>query len=694
MNKSTGKVECKATDLVKVKPFVLAACPVNEFSVAGGSCTKCSAGKSTRGNTGQTRQGSCSACPANTFNVVAGGSCTKCSAGKSTLGHTGQTSCSACPTNTFNVVAGGPCTKCSAGKSTRGQTSSTRCSACPANTFNRVAGGSCQHDVATHCAAEKKKIVTLRTGLNLRIDEEVDDKTCHNKNRDVVVTAFCNFRRPFERMLKEGGSTWTGRQLWPNICCKEDNFENLRSCDDPAGKASRSEIVPFALAQGGNLTPQNLYGELVDVLRYDGYLHKGLVKALTLVDGGDALKNHTDTIFEETSLCGPRIFTSPVNSEVRVCELFMPYGHVLNSFRTAFQALAFKKGSNRRRRLLALPHTASQNLENHIARSVDQYVAASMSRAVEHMKIAEGKLSSSGTPQAALDGNSIVGPKGDSIAGERGAPFSPGKSIVGPAGKEGAPGKDGASNTLEVRGLRSELTALRQRVAKLLRKQGTSAANAPEEAVGYCLAVTVDSRGDIEKARKEFCRGYEFIDLANVEVLNYAFVHIDEKELSNEVVKKLMTSGRYEIEDKCPTKMFAAQDISIQRLGEDNMFVVQLDSTSPDGYLRKELPMCGKSTDKSLQPRIPRTKISVKVYDDEKKCCEGTKEYRVCKINGCSHVPAVKSSSGGRPFEYMYDVKGTTFEAIYGHKPSRRRRRLLGYYFCGRVLCYRRHTPC
>jgi hypothetical protein len=139
----------------------------------------------------------------------------------------------------------------------------------------------------------------------------------------------------------------------------------------------------------------------------------------------------------------------------------------------------------------------------------------------------------------------------------------------------------------------------------------------------------------------------------------------------------LMTSGRYDIEDECPTKMFAAQDISIQTIDGDNLFIVQLDSTSPDGYLRKELPMCGVSTDKSRTPRIPRTKISVKVYDDKKECCEGTKEYKVCENKVCPHVPAVKHAWTNRPLEYVYDVKGTTFEAFYGHKSSRRRR-LLG----------------
>ena len=72
----------------------------------------------------------------------------------------------------------------------------------------------------------------------------------------------------------------------------------------------------------------------------------------------------------------------------------------------------------------------------------------------------------------------------------------------------------------------------------------------------------------------------------------------------------------------------------------------------------------------------PRTKISVKVYDDKKERCEGTKEYKVCENKACPHVPAVKPSWGKRPLEYVYDEKGTTFTTFYGHQSSRRRRLL------------------
>jgi hypothetical protein len=121
--------------------------------------------------------------------------------------------------------------------------------------------------------------------------------------------------------------------------------------------------------------------------------------------------------------------------------------------------------------------------------------------------------------------------------------------------------------------------------------------------------------------------------------------------------------------------MFAARDISIQTIDGDNLFIVQLDSTSPDGYLRKELPMCGLSKNPTGKSYIPRTEISVKVYEDKAKCCEGVKDYDVCVNNKCSMLP-VNHHHTHQQLKYVYDVKGTTFKTSYGHKSSRRRRLL------------------
>ena len=128
--------------------------------------------------------------------------------------------------------------------------------------------------------------------------DEVDATYCLNQNRNMLIGSFCNFRPRFVTMLNTfyqehpeefNGKTVSGRGLWPNICCKKDNFENLKTCNDPTGQVKRSEIVPFALSQGGNLTTANLYGEIVDILRLDGYLQTGMANAIQGLNGADAI---------------------------------------------------------------------------------------------------------------------------------------------------------------------------------------------------------------------------------------------------------------------------------------------------------------------------------------------------------------------------------------------------------------------
>ena len=55
-------------------------------------------------------------------------------------------------------------------------------------------------------------------------------------------------------MLKIQGITKSGKSFWPNICCKERRNSELEVCTDPFSKLNRTEIVPFAMAQGGKPT--------------------------------------------------------------------------------------------------------------------------------------------------------------------------------------------------------------------------------------------------------------------------------------------------------------------------------------------------------------------------------------------------------------------------------------------------------
>ena len=185
----------------------------------------------------------------------------------------------------------------------------------------------------------------------------------------------------------------------------------------------------------------------------------------------------------------------------------------------------------------------------------------------------------------------------------------------------------------------------------------------------------------MNEKKKVFCTGYDHFDVVNDKFAIYAIVHIDENQISAATVENLKDFGRYEITDDCPSKMFSAKDISIQDIDGNYAFVVQLDKTSPDGYLRKEVPMCGVGKDEKGVSYIPRTRISVKLYEDKLKCCEETKDVQVCKSYNCELVD-VSHDHTGKQLEYIYEVKGTTYTTSYGHETGRRRRllgRLLGH---------------
>jgi hypothetical protein len=99
------------------------------------------------------------------------------------------------------------------------------------------------------------------------------------------------------------------------------------------------------LAQGGKLTYEHLYGEVADILNTNGYLHEGMKRvmkdATETVDINqnrlEALGNRLAKVFGGMSLCGPRVFTSPTNSETKMCEMFYPYKHLLHSFHNGFE---------------------------------------------------------------------------------------------------------------------------------------------------------------------------------------------------------------------------------------------------------------------------------------------------------------------------------------------------------------------
>ena len=117
-------------------------------------------------------------------------------------------------------------------------------------------------------------------------------------------------------------------------------------------------------------------------------------------------------------------------------------------------------------------------------------------------------------------------------------------------------------------------------------------------------------------------------------------------------------------------------DISLQNIDGTDLFVVQLDSTSPNGYLKKELPQCGAVITKDVIPHIPRTTIDVKIWRDHESCCPDTKDYSVCKAMGCTsptepdRIDQVTDPWTKLQVGYYYKVTGTAYTASCDNKPN------------------------
>jgi hypothetical protein len=201
------------------------------------------------------------------------------------------------------------------------------------------------------CKIERSKGIHIFPAILVSEEiEKVDDTTCIDTNRAELLKSFCSFTTDLDTLFDIQKIKKTASSFWPNICCKERNHKELKVCQDPTGKIKRTEIIPFALSQGGEYNHQNLYTEVSDALKEHGYLHEGmvdLINALSKVNKNikqqEALKQIND-IFGDIDMCGPRIFDVPGKiDETKMCELFMPYKHIMSNFYNLISSFYFKK---------------------------------------------------------------------------------------------------------------------------------------------------------------------------------------------------------------------------------------------------------------------------------------------------------------------------------------------------------------
>jgi len=174
--------------------------------------------------------------------------------------------------------------------------------------------------------------------------EDNEDTTCIDTNRDELLKSFCSFRMDLDNLFQIQSIDKEAKSFWPNICCKERKDKTLEVCEDPNGRIKREDIIPFALSQGGDYSRHNLYAEVTDTIKQNGYLHKGMKKLLRSL-GRHKTRNANklvNSFFKEVSLCGPRIVESPRKNERKLCELFIPYHHAMKQFYKLIEKLYYQ----------------------------------------------------------------------------------------------------------------------------------------------------------------------------------------------------------------------------------------------------------------------------------------------------------------------------------------------------------------
>merc|ERR1712072_100310 len=71
-----------------------------------------------------------------------------------------------------------------------------------------------------------------------------------------------------------------------------------------------------------------------------GYLLKGMLDVLDELKDvrTDTLKEEINRVFHQIHLCSPRVFQSPSDESIQMCELFYPYRKLMSSFHKKFKA--------------------------------------------------------------------------------------------------------------------------------------------------------------------------------------------------------------------------------------------------------------------------------------------------------------------------------------------------------------------
>ncbi len=196
------------------------------------------------------------------------------------------------------------------------------------------------------CEKQRNKGTIIFPAIEIANEiEKIEDTTCIDTNRDELLKSFCSFTSDLDKLFNIQNISKEAKSFWPNMCCKERRDTTLEACEDSSGRTKREDIIPFALSQGGNYSRHNLYAEVTDTIKKNGYLHEGMMNLLDSLSSMSKSKKKNanrliNTFFDEVSLCGPRIVDAPGGKErTKLCELFIPYKHAMTNFYNLIESL-------------------------------------------------------------------------------------------------------------------------------------------------------------------------------------------------------------------------------------------------------------------------------------------------------------------------------------------------------------------
>ena len=155
-----------------------------------------------------------------------------------------------------------------------------------------------------------------------------------------------------------------------------------------------------------------------------------------------------------------------------------------------------------------------------------------------------------------------------------------------------------------------------------------------------CNAGLKFSKNELASKKQLFCKGINHVDLMTPTIKNVALYNLkqDLKDWEDRDIFRVKDSLRYEVKDLsgCPSKLFDADDISIQQVAmnadgtiKDWVAVIKL-NTDEGGYLKSEMPKCEDAD------YLPYTQLKTKVYEEKGSgsCCKGSRDKDKCR-EGC-----------------------------------------------------------